>query len=90
MAPGVCSCGRFRKLATQMFLWRMWQTMLKEALYIIGHSICTCNGGTSGIIGFEELGREESGMSEETCMAVVEAAQTMRTVESGMGHTLSE
>jgi hypothetical protein len=39
---------------------------------------------------FEELRKEESGMSEEVSMAVVEAAQTMRTVESRMGHTLSE
>ena len=36
---------------------------------------------------FEELGKEEYGMSEEIRMAVVEAAQTMRTIESRMGNT---
>jgi len=39
---------------------------------------------------FEELRKEESGMSEEIRMVVVEAAQTMRTAESRMGYTLSE
>jgi hypothetical protein len=37
----------------------------------------------------EELGKEESGMSEEIRKAALEAAQTMRTIETAMGHMLS-
>ena len=39
---------------------------------------------------FEELGKEESGMSEEIRKAALEAEQIMRTIERGIGHTLSE
>jgi hypothetical protein len=39
---------------------------------------------------FEELGTEESGMREEIRKAVLEAAQTMRTIERGIANTLSE
>jgi Protein of unknown function (DUF3632) len=39
---------------------------------------------------FEELGREQCGIiSEDIRKAVLEAAQTMRTVETGVGSTLS-
>jgi hypothetical protein len=39
---------------------------------------------------FKELGKEESGMSEEIRKAALEAEQNMRTIERGIGHTLSE
>jgi hypothetical protein len=39
---------------------------------------------------FEELRKKEFGMSEGIRMAVVKAAQRMRTAESRMSYTLSE
>lgn len=39
--------------------------------------------------GFEELGNQESGMSEEIRKAASEAAQIMRTIERDIANTLS-
>lgn len=36
----------------------------------------------------EKLGKEASGLSEEIRTSVLEAAQTMRTIERTIGHTL--
>lgn len=64
--------------------------------YVEGGSLyhgpcCMCLQRWSFLQGrFQELRKEESGMSEEIRMAVVEAVQTMRTAESRMGYTLSE
>ena len=38
---------------------------------------------------FEDLGKEESGLGEEVRKAALEAAQTMKSVEAGVGNTLS-
>ena len=38
---------------------------------------------------FEELGKEESGLSEEIRKSTLEIAQTMKTIERGMANTLS-
>ncbi len=42
------------------------------------------------LAGFEKLGREESGMSEESRKAALQAAETMRTIERGIANTLSK